>query len=278
MSKKLKIILALAAGVVVLSLGTGAMVMAADGTTTPPATTTTTTPGSQNNTLLTVVATTLGVTEQQLADAFQQATTQVENQNITTALAAAVKNGTITQADSDAIQPWLAERPTSPTAANMKAWEAEKPQISNPDALKDILGCKGLMMPWASDLATNSTTLLNDVVTILNKATGKSITLSQLQAAITQAEAQMKSDALTQALANAVANGTITQDEANQIQSWWNQRPPAVDKLPGSGFFGKGFGFMGRGFGGMMHGKGFEGMPNGPGPTPATTTTTPMIY
>jgi hypothetical protein len=277
MSKKLKIILALAAGVVVLSLGSGAMVMAADGTTTTtPATTTTL--GSQNNTLLTAVATTLGVTEQQLADAFQQATTQEENQNITTALATAVKNGTITQADSDAIQAWLAERPTSPTQSNMKAWEAEKPQISNPDALKDILGCKGLMMPWASDLATNDTTLLSDVVAILNKAAGKSITVSQLQAAITQAEAQMKSDALTQALANAVANGTITQDEANQIQSWWNQRPSAVDKLPGSGFFGKRFGFMGRGFGGMMRGKGFEGMPKGPGPTPATTTTTPMTY
>ena len=43
MSKKLKIVLALAAGVVILSLGTGAVVMAASNTTTPSTTTTTAT-------------------------------------------------------------------------------------------------------------------------------------------------------------------------------------------------------------------------------------------
>jgi hypothetical protein len=38
------------------------------------------------------------VTEQQLADAFQQATVQAQKQSISTALAQAVANGTITQA------------------------------------------------------------------------------------------------------------------------------------------------------------------------------------
>ncbi|MGP8079911.1 MAG: hypothetical protein ACLPVI_05310 [Dehalococcoidales bacterium] len=274
MSKKLKIILALAAGVVILSLGSGAIVMAAGSTTTT--TPATTTPATQSNALFTAVAATLGVTEQQLADAFQQATTQAENQSITQALATAVKNGTITQAESDAIQAWLAERPTSPTPDNMKAWEAEKPQITNPGALKGILGPLGRGIGWLGNVSTDNTALLTQVVTLLNQATGKSITVAQLQAAMTKAEAQMKSDALTQALSNAVANGTITQDEANQIQSWWNQRPSAVDKLPGFGFFGKGAGSPGMGFGGMMRSKDFRGVPQGTAPT--TTTTQPNTY
>ena len=268
MSKKLKIILALAAGVVVLSLCSGAIVMAADSSpTTTPATTTT--PGSQNNALFNAVAAALGVTEQQVADSFQQATVQAENQSITSALANAVTNGTITQAESDAINAWLAERPTSPTPDNMKAWEAEKPQLTDPGALKGIIGFRG--MSWAGSADTNNTALLTQVATLLSSAAGKTITESQLQAAITQAETQMKSNAVTQALANAVANGTITQDEANQIQSWWNQRPAAVDKLPG-------FGFLGRGFGGMMRNRGpWGGSPQTTPVTPSTTTTTPAI-
>jgi hypothetical protein len=80
----------------------------------------------------------------------------------------------------------------------------------------------------------------------------------------------MKTDALTKSLANAVTNGKITQAEADQIQSWWNQRPAAVDKLAPNG----GFGFPGMG-GGMM--PGFRGMNKGDGmfpDKPAQTTPT----
>ena len=151
----------------------------------------------------------------------------------------------------------------------MKAWEAEKPQLTNPGALKGIIGFRG--MSWAGSADTNNTALLTQVATLLSSAAGNTITESQLQAAITQAETQMKSNAVTQALANAVANGTITQDEANQIQSWWNQRPAAVDKLHG-------FGFLGRGFGGMMRNRGpWGGSPQTTPVTPSTTTTTPAI-
>jgi hypothetical protein len=232
MSKKLKIVLALAAGVVILSLGTGAVVMAASNTTTPPATTT---PAAQCKGLFTAAAAALGVTEQQLADAFQQAAAQVQQQSITAALAQAVTNGTISQAESNAIQAWLTKKPTSPTPDNMKAWEAAKPQLSNPDAWKTILGFPGKGMGPAAD----NTAFLTRVVAILNAATGKSITAAQLQAA-------------------------LTPTEANKSQTWQNQPPPG-DKQPGSGP-----GWAERGFGGMMHGKDFRGMPQQPAP-PATT-------
>lgn len=255
MSKKLKIILAVAAGVVILSLGGGAVVMAAASTTTAATTT-----APQSNPLFSKVAAALGVTEAQLTTAFQQADSQAQSTAIDKALAQAVTDGKITQAESDAVKAWLAQRPADPTKDNMKAWEDSKPTLANPDALKGIIGFGGGMIGPFCGPDSNNTDLLTQVVSLLNTATGKSITVSQLQDALTKAEAQMKSDAVTNSLADAVKNGKITQDEANQIQSWWDQRPAAVDKLPGGGF---GFPGMGRGRGGMM--PGFRGgmMDNG---------------
>jgi hypothetical protein len=243
MSKKLKIVLALAAGVVILSLGSAAIVMAAS---TTPATTTTATAtqcnGSLNNGLFTTAAATLGVTEQQLTDAFQQATALAQKQSISTAMAQAVAKGTITQAESTAIQAWLAQKPTSPTQDNMKAWEAAKPQLSNQDAWKTILGFpgKGMMGPDA-----DNTALFTQVAALLSTAAGKTITESQLQAAMTSAE-------------------------ANQSQTWQNRQPPTTEK-PGNGS-----GFPGMGFGGMMHGRGPWG--GSPQTMPAATTTQPIVY
>jgi hypothetical protein len=182
------------------------------------------------------------VTEQQLTDAFQQATALAQKQSISTAMAQAVANGTITQAESTAIQAWLAQKPTSPTQDNMKAWEAAKPQLSNQDAWKTILGFpgKGMMGPDA-----DNTALFTQVAALLSTAAGKTITESQLQAAMTSAE-------------------------ANQSQTWQNRQPPTTEK-PGNGS-----GFPGMGFGGMMHGRGPWG--GSPQTMPAATTTQPIVY
>ena len=270
MSKKLKIIVAVVVGVAVLALGGGAIVMAADSTTTP-----TTTAAAQSNTLFAKAAALLGVTEQQLTVAYQQANTQTENQSITRQLAQAVTKGTITQAESDAITAWLAQKPTAPTKDSLKAWQDSQPKLTNPDALKGILGFGGRMMGSVGGANTINIDLLTQVVANLNSAAETSITVAQLQDAMTQAAAQMKSDALTKSLANAVANGKITQSESDQIQSWWNSRPSAVDKLAPNGGFcfpGIGRGGMMPGFNGPMHGR---GLPWGKTPTTTTTTATP---
>lgn len=245
MSKKLKIVLALAAGVVILSLGGGAIVMAATGSSTTSTTTTipaTQCKGNFGNGAFTAAAATLGVTEQQLADAFQQATTQAQQQSIAAALAKAVTSGTITQAESTAIQTWLSQRPTSPTQDNMKTWEAARPQLANPDAWKTILGFPGKEMMGPG---IDNTALLTQAAALLSTAAGKTITEAQLQAALTSAE-------------------------SDQTQKWQDRQPPTTEK-PGNGP-----GFFGKGFGGMMPGWGHRG--GSPQSTPTTTTTKPIVY
>jgi hypothetical protein len=271
MSTKLKIIAAVAAGVVVIALGAGAIVMAADNTT--PTTTTTVT---QSNTLFTKVAATLGVTEAQLTDAFKQANTQAESQRIDQTLAQAVTKGTITQAEADAIKAWLAQKPAAATKDELKAWQDKQPKVANNNALRGILGFGGGMMGPMMGGDTGNTDLMTLVVAALNKSAGKNITLAQLQAAFTTAQGQLKTDALAKTLADAVTSGKLTQAEADQIQSWWGSRPAALDKLaPNNGFcipgIGGGKGGMMPGFNGPMGGRGF----NRDGKTPATTPSTP---
>jgi hypothetical protein len=242
MSKKLKIVIALAAGIVILSLGSGAIVMAATGTTTTTATTTAAQcNGTVGNGLYTAAAATLGVTEQQLEDAFEQAMAQQQQQSITAALAQAVANGTIIPAESTAFQAWLAAKPTSPTQANMKAWEAAKPKLSNSDAWKTILGFPGKGMGPGTD----NTALLTQVANLLSAATGITITEAQLQAALTSAQ-------------------------TNKSQTWQNRQPPTTE-TPGNGP-----GFPGKRFGGMMHGWGNRG--GSPQTAPTTTTKQPIAY
>ena len=270
MSRKIKIMIAVAAGVTVLALGAGAIVMAAD-TTTP---TTTTATAAKSNTLFANVAATLGVTEQQLTDAFNTANAQAQSQKIDQALAQAVTKGTITQAEADAIKAWLTQKPAAADA--LKAWQDAQPKVGNENALRGILGFGGMMLGPGKGADTNNTDLMTAVVAALNTATGKSITVAQLQSAFTAAQAQLQSDAITKYLADAVANGKITQSEADQIQSWWNSKPAALNKLtPNGGFCFPGIGGMGRG--GMM--PGFNGRGNGKdnpqGKPPTTTPVTP---
>lgn len=68
-----------------------------------------------------------------------------------------------------------------------------------------------------------------------------------LQDALKQAGRQVMLGRVDEYLAQAVADRTITQEEADAIKAWIESRPAAVDKL-GKGMFG--FGFPG------MHGRG----------------------
>lgn len=73
--------------------------------------------------------------------------------------------------------------------------------------------------------------------------------------AITEVRQEMRDEALAERLQQAVDEGTITQDEADQILAWMKSRPAALDELGG---FGPGFGPGGEGGGRMMgpHGRG----------------------
>ncbi len=102
-----------------------------------------------------------------------------------------------------------------------------------------------------------SKTLLERVATILG------IDQQKLQDAVTQAQGQMRDEALDSYLKNMVDQGKVTQEQADQYKSWWQARPDTL--LPGP--FERGFGF--HGFRGMRGARGFcWGLPPIPAPTP----------
>jgi len=65
-----------------------------------------------------------------------------------------------------------------------------------------------------------------------------------LRDAFQQATQEMMTERQQERLENAVENGLITEEEAAQIQEWWDSRPEALEGL---GPMGGGNQFMGRG-------------------------------
>ena len=101
-------------------------------------------------------------------------------------------------------------------------------------------------------------TLLARVAAILG------IDQQKVEDAFSQAQREMRDEALDSYLKNMVDQGKITQQQADQYKSWWQARPDTL--LPGP--LGRHFGF--HGFrGGMKGGRGFFW--GGPIPTPAPT-------
>ena len=91
---------------------------------------------------------------------------------------------------------------------------------------------------------------LDKVVSIYQQNTGQSIDAAALQTAIEQARQEMQTDAIQARLQELVSEGKLTQDQADQILSWWQSMP---DVLSGGGLglipgIGRGPGFM-RGIG-----------------------------
>lgn len=89
---------------------------------------------------------------------------------------------------------------------------------------------------------------LNTVVSIYQQNTGQTIDEAALQTAIEQARTQIQTNAIQARLQELVSEGKLTQDQANQILSWWQSMP---DVLNGGGLgmiagLGRGPGFMGR--------------------------------
>ena len=92
--------------------------------------------------------------------------------------------------------------------------------------------------------------LLDRVCEIYEENTGAAIDSQQLKDSFTQAQSEMRDEALDNRLQRRVEQGDITQGEADQYKGWWQSRP---EDPSGFGFKGHG-GF--RGMGGM---RGFGG-------------------
>jgi hypothetical protein len=74
-------------------------------------------------------------------------------------------------------------------------------------------------------------------------------------AAMDEAREEMRQEAMEKRLQEAVDNGVITQEQADEILAWMESRPAALDELGG---FGPAFGPGGEGGGRMIgpHGRG----------------------
>jgi hypothetical protein len=237
MSRKWKIFLVVIASAVVLSLAGTAVALADDSTTTT----------TTSNAYLAAVAAKLGVTETVLTDAMKQTRQELASAAIDQKLAEAVTNGTITQAEADAVRTWIAAQPDIADKAAMKEWWAARPKLANSKVYNGFLlkGKIARMRGWAYGcLGINNTDFINKLATLLGKQP------ADVQAAFQSAAGEMKTAAFKTALAKAVENGKLTQEQADQIQSWWAQRPAALDKIaPGFGLKNGMHGMM-KGFGG----------------------------
>ena len=97
---------------------------------------------------------------------------------------------------------------------------------------------------------------------------------AKVQGAMDQATKDMQNEAIQKKLDDMVAQGRISQEQADQIKQWNASRPDVLSPGGPLGGFGGGRGFhRGQMFGGMFGGRGWHGMgPNHPAaPTPTPT-------
>jgi hypothetical protein len=97
--------------------------------------------------------------------------------------------------------------------------------------------------------------MLDRICEIYEDNTGNSIDAEALQDAIEQARGERQAEALQNRLDILVEEGKITEEEADEIQDWYDSKP---DVLPGMGCFGRG---GSRGMGGT-HGFGESVVPD----------------
>ncbi len=104
MSKRMKILVAVLVAVVLLTMGGVAAVMADEGSTA-------TSNATSTNSLQARVAEKLGVTEEELANAFSEARQEMRGEAFIKFLDKALEKGRITESDYDEITEWWDARP-----------------------------------------------------------------------------------------------------------------------------------------------------------------------
>ena len=96
----------------------------------------------------------------------------------------------------------------------------------------------------------NFSTMLDKVAAIYQQNTGVAIDSQELSKAFTQAQKEIRDEALDTYLNSLVEKGKITQDQAKQYKDWLNSKPD-VPFDPGFKGGPRGFGKFGGMFGGF---------------------------
>lgn len=111
MSKKVKVVVSVLVAVVLLAVGGTATVLADENNNDEEATVTATENVTATKGLLARVADNLGITEEELVNAFKQARQEMREEAFIRYLDKAVEKGLITQEEADEIEEWWGERP-----------------------------------------------------------------------------------------------------------------------------------------------------------------------
>jgi len=91
----------------------------------------------------------------------------------------------------------------------------------------------------ADDEATSTANATSTNNLLARVAENLGIAEVELANAFEQAQQEMRDEAFTRYLDKAVEDGLITQQEANEIEEWWVQRPEGIDCLTPRRFLGK---------------------------------------
>lgn len=241
MSRKAKVVISVLVAVVLLVVGGTATVLARSDEATP-----TPEPGTKNfmvtanaTVLLARVAEILGTSQEELVNAFKQAKGDAQQQFSTGVLDKLLEKGLISEAEAAAIQGWLAAKPEPSDEESMGQWLEQRPEISKPGLLRHVLQGPPRFRGHRHGIGGQLPALrplIGKVAEILEIPEEDLINaLRQAQQEIGQ---EMRERAFITALGRAVVDERITQEEADQIEVWWQQRPEAFDRaFPGANVF-----------------------------------------
>ena len=183
MSKKVKIIISTLVAALLVTLGTTATVMAQE----EPA------PPACQSGLLTRVASILGISQEELANALRQARQEMRDEAIDRALDKAVELGRITPEEAQEIKGWLEQKP----AALGPRLSQRAPRPPSPP--------RGPLLAKTADILA--------------------IDPEELVSTFRQVQQEIRDEALNKILDRAVDKGLISQERADEIKEWWQQRP-----------------------------------------------------
>jgi len=211
MSKKVKIFVSVLIAVALLTVGGATAVLAQNDGATPTQEPSTTASAATTNTtgLLARVAQILGISEETLTSAVKQARQEMRDEAFIKRLDKAVEKGRLTQEKADAIKAWWEQRPTVLDSGSLL------PALGTP-----FMGSRQMRGLLAT---TNVTGLLPRVAQILG------ISEETLTNAVKQARQEMRDEAISNWLAKAVEKGRLTQEKADAIKDWWEQKPAVLD-------------------------------------------------
>ncbi len=178
--------------------------------------------GSDTSTtpLLERVAEILEVDVATLDDAYQQARDDLSIEGLRSWLDTLVENGNLTEDQAAEIESWIYAIPD--------AWESVP---------------FGLDRGWLHRLPMGPLRLVGDSATLHSRiAETLGLDVETVEQAFSNALAALRTEEagerLNRMLGSLVEQGILTDDEAGDLRQWFDERPEAVDKLPGGGSFG----------------------------------------